>query len=101
MWSRGSQIFGQDCSDRDWALENAEQDVEILSGRETDTLEDSHAVKLYDKILLHPRALARWLNTSVLVIEEVSMISGQLFRCLKRIAEILRQKRSKKAWGGL
>lgn len=54
---------------------------------------------LVKKIRRNPKAKNRWLRTSVLVIDEVSMVDAELFDKLSQIARIIRN--TGRAWGGI
>ena len=48
------------------------------------------AEELVKKIKRNPKARNRWIRTRVLVIDEISMVDGELFDKLEKIARILR-----------
>ncbi|THH32533.1 hypothetical protein EUX98_g1662 [Antrodiella citrinella] len=50
------------------------------------------AEHLASKIRKNKKAMARWLRTKVLIIDEVSMVDGNLFDKLARIGSILRER---------
>ncbi len=55
---------------------------------------------LADKMMSrNKKALERWRNASVLIIDEISMIEGELFDKLEHIARIVR--RSERPFGGI
>lgn len=54
---------------------------------------------LVKKIRRNPKAKNRWLRTKVLVIDEISMVDGDLFDKLSQIGRTLRN--NGRAWGGI
>jgi ATP-dependent DNA helicase PIF1 len=54
---------------------------------------------LVKKIRRNAKAKNRWLRTTVLVLDEVSMVDGELFDKLSQIARIIRN--NGRAWGGI
>ncbi|KAI5118403.1 hypothetical protein M0805_007537 [Coniferiporia weirii] len=50
------------------------------------------AEQLATKVKRNKKAMSRWLRTKVLIIDEVSMVDGDLFDKLARIGSILRKK---------
>ncbi|TLD04963.1 uncharacterized protein PgNI_09539 [Pyricularia grisea] len=54
---------------------------------------------LVKKIRRNPKAKNRWLRTKVLIIDEISMVDGDLFDKLSQIGRIIRNHG--KAWGGI
>ncbi|KXH58904.1 DNA repair and recombination protein pif1 [Colletotrichum salicis] len=54
---------------------------------------------LVKKIRRNPKAKNRWLRTKTLVIDEVSMVDGELFDKLSQIGRIIRN--NGKPWGGI
>lgn len=58
------------------------------------------AEKLADRVKKNKKALMRWLKTKVLIIDEVSMVDGELFDKLAKIGSIVRKKPSE-PFGGI
>ncbi|KAL2142629.1 hypothetical protein VTI28DRAFT_893 [Corynascus sepedonium] len=54
---------------------------------------------LVKKIRRNPKAKNRWLKTKVLIIDEVSMVDGELFDKLSQIGRIIRN--NGRPWGGI
>jgi ATP-dependent DNA helicase PIF1 len=54
---------------------------------------------LVKKIRRNPKAKGRWLKTKVLVIDEISMVDGQLFDKLSQIGRTIRN--NGRPWGGI
>ena len=54
---------------------------------------------LVRKIRRNPKAKTRWLKTKILVIDEVSMVDGELFDKLSQIGRIIRN--NGRPWGGI
>lgn len=54
---------------------------------------------LVKKIRRNPKAKNRWLRTSTLIIDEVSMVDGDLFDKLSQIARTIRN--NGRSWGGI
>jgi ATP-dependent DNA helicase PIF1 len=59
--------------------------------------EDAQA--LVKKIRRNPKAKNRWLKTKILVIDEISMVDGDLFDKLSQIGRIIRN--NGRPWGGI
>lgn len=59
--------------------------------------EDANA--LVKKIRRNPKAKTRWLKTKTLIIDEVSMVDGELFDKLSQIGRIIRN--NGRPWGGI
>ncbi|GAB1320338.1 DNA helicase [Madurella fahalii] len=59
--------------------------------------EDANA--LVKKIRRNPKAKNRWLKTKTLIIDEVSMVDGELFDKLSQIGRIIRN--NGRPWGGI
>jgi len=59
--------------------------------------EDAQA--LVKKIRRNPKAKNRWLKTKVLIIDEISMVDGDLFDKLSQIGRIIRN--NGRPWGGI
>ncbi|KXX73120.1 ATP-dependent DNA helicase PIF1 [Madurella mycetomatis] len=59
--------------------------------------EDANA--LIKKIRRNPKAKSRWLKTKTLIIDEVSMVDGELFDKLSQIGRIIRN--NGRPWGGI
>lgn len=57
------------------------------------------ATTLVKKIRRNPKAKTRWLKTRVLVIDEISMVDGDLFDKLSQIGRIIRN--NGRPWGGI
>ncbi|KAF7310006.1 ATP-dependent DNA helicase PIF1 [Mycena indigotica] len=57
------------------------------------------AEKLFEKIRRNKKALSRWTRTKVLIIDEVSMLDGDLFDKLSRIGALIR--RNMEPFGGI
>ena len=57
------------------------------------------AAALVKKIRRNPKAKNRWLKTKVLIIDEISMVDGDLFDKLNQIAKTLRS--NGRPWGGI
>ena len=62
-------------------------------------LGDKSVEELVDKIGKYPVSLMRWINTKILIIDEISMMSNILLEKLNEIGQILRS--SKKPFGGI
>ncbi|SPQ22629.1 df3345b0-6ff7-4c15-ba86-c3a612f118ad [Thermothielavioides terrestris] len=54
---------------------------------------------LVKKIRRNPKAKTRWLKTKVLIIDEISMVDGELFDKLSQIGRIIRN--NGRPWGGI
>ena len=54
---------------------------------------------LVRKIRRNPKAKQRWLKTKILIIDEVSMVDGELFDKLSQIGRIIRN--NGRPWGGI
>lgn len=54
---------------------------------------------LVKKIRRNPKAKTRWLKTKILIIDEVSMVDGELFDKLSQIGRIIRN--NGRPWGGI
>lgn len=54
---------------------------------------------LVKKIRRNPKAKTRWLKTKVLIIDEISMVDGDLFDKLSQIGRVLRN--NGRPWGGI
>lgn len=59
--------------------------------------EDVHM--LVRKIRRNPKAKSRWLRTKILIIDEISMVDGELFDKLSQIGRIIRN--NGRPWGGI
>ncbi|POR38697.1 ATP-dependent DNA helicase PIF1 [Tolypocladium paradoxum] len=59
--------------------------------------EDAHA--LVKKVRRNPKAKNRWLRTKCLVIDEISMVDGELFDKLSHIGRVVRN--NGRPWGGI
>ncbi|KAF9454282.1 hypothetical protein P691DRAFT_656375, partial [Macrolepiota fuliginosa MF-IS2] len=58
------------------------------------------AEKLVDRVRKNKKAFMRWMKTKVLIIDEVSMVDGDLFDKLSRIGSAVR-KRPSEPFGGI
>jgi ATP-dependent DNA helicase PIF1 len=56
--------------------------------------------EIWGKVRLNKKALERWRNTQVLVIDEVSMVGAELFDALDYVGRRARKDQSK-PWGGI
>jgi ATP-dependent DNA helicase PIF1 len=54
---------------------------------------------LVKKIRRNPKAKTRWLKTKILIVDEVSMVDGELFDKLSQIGRIIRN--NGRPWGGI
>lgn len=54
---------------------------------------------LVKKIRRNPKAKNRWLKTKILIIDEISMVDGELFDKLSQIGRIIRN--NGRSWGGI
>ncbi|KJZ72873.1 hypothetical protein HIM_07817 [Hirsutella minnesotensis 3608] len=59
--------------------------------------EDAHT--LVKKVRRNPKAKKRWINTKYLIIDEVSMVDGDLFDKLSHIGRVIRN--NGRPWGGI
>ncbi|MCL7040482.1 hypothetical protein MKW94_016505 [Papaver nudicaule] len=57
--------------------------------------------ELLSRVCKNKLAFQRWKKVKALVIDEISMISGELFDKLEYIAEMCRPKKRGKTWGGI
>lgn len=57
------------------------------------------AQTLVKKIRRNPKAKNRWLRTKILIIDEISMVDGELFDKLSQIGRIIRN--NGRPWGGI
>jgi len=62
--------------------------------------EDTAASKIYSRVMHNPKAKTRWIETDILIVDEVSMMGGSLLEKLDYVGRMIKKNKSA-ALGGI